>query len=51
MVALVGKDAATTWEQLRVVMRRWDRIEACLRESGPFIYAMGKTSFRRVPLT
>jgi hypothetical protein len=50
MVALVGKDAATTWEQLRVVMRRWDRIEACLRESGPFIYAMGKTSFRRVDL-
>ena len=51
MVALVGNDARTTWDQLHVVMRRWDRIEQCLAEPGPFIYAVGKASFRRVNLT
>lgn len=50
MVALVGKDARTTWEQLHVVMKRWDRVEQCLDEPGPSIYALGKASFRKVDL-
>jgi hypothetical protein len=50
MVALVGRDAGNTWDQLHVVMRRWERIEQSLTEPGPFIYALGKASFRRVDL-
>jgi hypothetical protein len=31
-------------------MKHWDRIEQCLDEPGPFIYALGKASFRKVDL-
>lgn len=50
MITLVGKDARTTWDQLHIVMKRWERIESCLGEGGPFIYAASKTSFRKVDL-
>ena len=51
MVALVGKDAVTTWDQLETVMRRWERLESLLDQPGPFIYALGKSSWRKVGLT
>lgn len=38
MVALAGADATTKWEQLRLVMKKWDKIEALVDEPGPFIY-------------
>jgi hypothetical protein len=50
MIALVGQDARTTWDQLHIVMKRWDRIEGVLEEPGPFIYALGKATFRKVDL-
>ena len=50
MIALVGQDAGNTWEQLHIVLKRWERIEESLNEPGPFIYALGKATFRKVDL-
>jgi hypothetical protein len=51
MVALVGRDARSTFDQFEVVMSQWRRILRCLDEAGPFIYAATRTTFRRVALT
>ncbi len=51
MLALNGEDAIHTWDQVAIVMKRWTRIETALATAGPFIYAVGKTSWRKVPLT
>jgi hypothetical protein len=37
MVALTGKDARSTWQQLEVFMRQWRGIEDLAESSGPFI--------------
>lgn len=50
MVVLIGKDAGSTWEQLDIVIHRWARIEALLEEPGPFIVAMSRSRWRRIPL-
>jgi len=50
MVVLIGKDAGSTWEQLDIVIHRWARIEALLDEPGPFIVAMNRSRWRRIPL-
>lgn len=50
MVALVGKQAGSTWDQLDILMRRWERLEQLLTEPGPFIYSASKSVWRRVPL-
>lgn len=50
MVALVGKEAKTTWAQLEVVMSQWRAIERCLAEPPPFIYSATRTTFNPVPL-
>ena len=51
MIALNGKDSITAWDQLDIVMKRWNRIEALFDEPGPFIYSVSKTSWRKVPLS
>lgn len=51
MIALIGKEAVTTWDQLDIVMRRWERIEGLLAEPGPFIFAVSKSSWRSISLT
>ena len=51
MVALVGRDAKTAWDQLEICIRKWARFETLLKQPGPFIYAVGATSFRNVSLT
>jgi hypothetical protein len=51
MIALNGPDAIHTWDQLGIVIRRWTRIEAALATPGPFIYAVSKTSWRKVRLS
>ena len=51
MVALVGQDAKTSWDQLEICIRTWVRFEKLLEQPGPFIYAVGATSFRKVSLT
>ena len=33
---------ASQWEQLRVLAKAWDRIEAACREPAPFIYRIRK---------
>ena len=50
MVALIGKDAVTVWQQLDIVMHRWQRIEALFDEPGPLIIAASRSSWRRVSL-
>jgi hypothetical protein len=50
MVALVGREAVGTWDQLRIVMKRWDRFEQLLAEDGPFIYAVSEHTWRKVRL-
>jgi hypothetical protein len=50
MVALSGKDARGTFDQLEIVMCRWRDIEACLEQTGPFIYTATRTVFRRIDL-
>lgn len=49
MVALSGKDAAGTWNQLEIFMRQWAHIEPLCDEPGPFIYRASRT--RLIPLT
>ncbi|HEV7896713.1 MAG TPA: hypothetical protein VGP31_02550 [Planosporangium sp.] len=50
MVALSGKEARGTFDQLEIVMCRWRDIEACLAEQGPFIYTATRTVFRKIDL-
>lgn len=51
MIALVGKDARGTFDQLEVVMTHWRRIEQSFEQKGPFIYSVTRTTFRSVDLT
>lgn len=44
MVALAGRDAIGTWNQLEVLMVNWRRIEAFADEPGPFIYSVTRTA-------
>ena len=50
MVALTGRDARTTWQQLEVVMSQWRRLEALAVVAGPFIWRATRTSLREVSL-
>jgi hypothetical protein len=50
MVALSGKDAGGTFEQLELLMIQWRNIERVASEPGPFIYRATRTTFRNVPL-
>ncbi len=50
MVNLASADAGTTWAQLEVFMSQWRRIEDLADRPGPFIYSVGRTSFRELPL-
>lgn len=51
MVALAGRSAIGTWDQLEVLMIQWRRIEALLDSPGPFIYSATRTSLRPVDLS
>ena len=51
MVALSGRDATTTWNQLEVVFSQWRAIEALTERDGPFIYAATRSGLRAVALT
>lgn len=44
MVALAGRDAIGTWNQLEVLMVNWRRIEAFADRPGPFIYTVTRTA-------
>ena len=48
MVALVGADARTVWNQLEVLMMHWRRIRTLTRESGPFIYRASRQEIESV---
>lgn len=50
MVALAGRDARGTFEQLEIFMRHWRDIDRCVDEPGPFIYMATRTTFRPIPL-
>jgi|SRR5271165_6154717 len=50
MIALTGKDARNTWQQLEVVMSQWRRIEGLADVAGPFIWRATRTSLGRVRL-
>ncbi|MEV4657807.1 hypothetical protein [Micromonospora sp. NPDC049301] len=50
MVALSTEHARGTFEQLEIVMCQWRRIEALLKQPGPFIYIATRTTLRPVGL-
>lgn len=50
MVALAGKEAVGTWDQLELLMCQWRAIEDCLSLLGPFIYTATRTTLRPVSL-
>jgi PIN like domain len=50
MVNIAGDDAIGTFAQLEVLMSQWRRIEALLEETGPFIYSVTRTTFRKIEL-
>jgi hypothetical protein len=50
MVALVGKDARTPWDQLRLLLSHWDAIEKLDGSSGPFIHSITKSTMHIVDL-
>ena len=47
-VALSGEDAGNKWDQLRLLMQRWPRLEELAEEPGPFIWLVSRT--RMTPL-
>lgn len=51
MLALSGRDATTTWNQLEVLFSQWRRIEALVTEGGPFIYAVTRSGLRSISLS
>jgi hypothetical protein len=50
MIALAGKEAKGTWDQLEVFMCQWRAIVATLEQDGPLIYSATRTTLRPVPL-
>jgi PIN like domain len=50
MVALTGKDARSTWEQLEVFMRQWRGIDDLVDLAGPFIWRATRSGMSRVLL-
>lgn len=50
MVALSGKDARNTWEQLEVVMINWRRFEDVVDKPGPFIWRATRSGLGHVSL-
>jgi hypothetical protein len=50
MVSLTGHDAVDTFHQLESLMCQWRSIERLLSRSGPFIFAVTRTSCKEIPL-
>ncbi|GIF25029.1 hypothetical protein BJ973_007287 [Actinoplanes tereljensis] len=50
MVALSGRDARGTFEQLEIVMSQWRSFTDLLTKPGPFIYTATRTSLKAVSL-
>ncbi len=50
MVALSGKDARNTWQQLEVLMSQWRGIEQETNRPGPFIWRATRSGLARVIL-
>lgn len=48
MVALTGRDARSTWQQLEVFMRQWRGIEDLAESSGPFIWRATRSGMSRI---
>jgi hypothetical protein len=51
MVALAGKEAIGTWNQLEVLLSQWRAIEALIDTPGPFIYTATRTKLRSIDLS
>lgn len=45
VLTLVGEGAMTKWGQLEILMCRWRDIEKLGSDTGPFIYALYRTSY------
>jgi hypothetical protein len=50
MVALSGRDARGTFDQLEIIMIQWRAITQLLATPGPFIYTATRASLRAVSL-
>jgi hypothetical protein len=50
MVALSGRDANGTFDQLEIVMVQWRSVVQLLEQPGPFVYTATRTSLRQVGL-
>jgi hypothetical protein len=48
MFAISSRDQLGIWDQLEIVMVQWRNMEAQAQRAGPYIYAMTRTSLRRV---
>jgi hypothetical protein len=50
LVALSGPEAKGTWEQLHIVMRRWDDLEGLAELPGPFVYTATRTKLTKISI-
>ncbi|HEX6388592.1 MAG TPA: hypothetical protein VFZ89_04070 [Solirubrobacteraceae bacterium] len=50
MVALAGREALNTWNQLEVLFTQWRAIEPLADRDGPFIYAATRSGLRTIVL-
>lgn len=50
MVALSGRDARNTWQQLEVLIRQWRGIEQLADQQGPFIWRATRSGLARVSI-
>lgn len=51
MIALAGRDAGSTWDQLLLLARVWPQIEQIDDRAGPFVFNAHRSGLRAVNLT
>jgi hypothetical protein len=51
MVALAGREAIGSWDQLEILMCQWRKIEALAGEPGPFIHRATRSTLSAVSLS
>lgn len=49
MLVLTSSGQLNVWEQLRVLVARWDAIEEALQQPSPWIYGVTKRRLRNIP--
>lgn len=50
LFAISGATPLSTWQQLEIVVRQWDAMEAAREDDGPFVYLVSRTRITHADL-